>query len=145
MMPRATWIEVMLRMAEAAASRSRDASTRVGAVVASPKWRVLGTGYNGGPAGSPISLPNAGPSRHLWVIHAEVNALLQAVAATGSIELTECMLFSTHRPCAACIKFASHLRVKWISYLKDELSDEQREQAIFVADTLGVFVQPWVK
>ena len=135
---RAEWPIVMMQIAEAAGSRSRDATTRVGTVVCTENWRVLGTGYNGGPKGSPKGLVNQGASRHLFVVHSEINALLQAVAALGSNDLSGCLLFSTHRPCAACLKMASHLGVRRVLYAVDELSPEQRHDAEKVSKVLGI-------
>lgn len=139
---RAEWPRVMLDIATAAASRSRDSSTQVGAVVCSEGWRILSTGYNGPPAGSPNSLPMAGPEKHNWVIHAEINAISQAVATLGNNDLTGCRLFSTHRPCGNCLRLASHHGIKELSYGLDELSEEQTAVAQSVALTLGLRVTP---
>jgi deoxycytidylate deaminase len=135
--PRAGWPKVMMAFAEAAATRSRDATTRVGAVVCTPAWRVVGTGYNGPPAGSPDALPMAGPERHGWVIHAEENAILQAGWALGG-RPAGCLLFSTLRPCAACVLRAAHAGIGAIFYGADELSPEQEASALAAAVALGM-------
>lgn len=127
--PRADWPRVMMAIAAAAATRSRDETTRVGAVVCDSRWKVLGTGYNGGPAGSPESLPAGGPARHLCTVHAEENALLQAIMSAGPTGIGWAMLFSTHRPCARCIRLASHLGVSAIHFGLDQLSDLQADDA----------------
>jgi len=137
---RADWPRVMLDIAMAVASRSRDASTKVGAVVCSADWRVLGTGYNGPPAGSPESLPMAGPQKHNWVIHAEVNAFSQAIATKSDNNLHGSLLFSTHRPCENCLKLASHYGIRELFFDLDELSAEQIVQAEDMALTLGLRV-----
>ena len=134
---RAPWPEVAMAMAVAAASRSRDMTTRVGAVVLTAKWRVLGTGYNGPPARSPESIAMSGPPRHLWVVHAEENALLQAVATLSSNFLVGCRLFSTHRPCVRCLRMAYHLGIDEIVYLIDELNNDQRHDAMELVDALS--------
>ena len=130
----------MMAIARAAGSRSRDATTRVGAVVAGPDWRVLGTGYNGGPRGSLESLPNAGSVRHAFTIHAEVNALLQAIDAR-SLDLSRCTLFSTHAPCGSCIRLAAHLGICSIIWDVFELDEAQNAEASLVAETLHIDVR----
>lgn len=136
--PRAEWPIVMMEIARAVAARSRDATTRVGAVVCDSGNRVLGTGYNGGPRGSQPDLPNSGVERHPFTIHAEINALLQTVATLGSIDLAGCVIYCTHRPCAACVKMAAHLGIKGLLYLVDELDSDQFLSSNHVANVLGV-------
>ena len=126
--PRAEWPEVLMAMAAAAATRSRDATTRVGAIVADAGNRVLGTGYNGPPAGTPRTWTMTGPSRHAYVIHAEENGLAQALMARGA-RLEGCRLVCTHRPCRACLVRAYHLGVRDVIWGVDELSAEQRDAA----------------
>lgn len=70
--------EWLVLMAEAASLRSRDPSTKVGAVIVRPDKSVAAVGYNGFPRGM--------EDRSAWyadraekydrVIHAEMNALL---------------------------------------------------------------------
>ena len=123
--PRAEWPRVMKAIAAAVATRSRDSSTRVGAVVCTAEWRVVGTGYNGPPAGSPDDLPMSGSEKHAWVVHAEENALAQAVASLGSNRLSGCRVFTTHRPCARCTRAMFHLGVRDWDWIADELDSEQ--------------------
>ena len=137
---RAEWPTVMLMMSAAISTRSRDETTKVGAVVAGPDWNVLGSGFNGNPRGAPdADLPTSGSARHVWVVHAEVNSMLHAAMASGG-RLEGCRLFSTHRACEGCLKMAAHLGIKEATYLVDELSPEQRERAETVATTLGIKV-----
>ncbi len=130
----------MMAHARAAASRSRNPTTRVGAVVCTYDWRVLSTGYNGNPRGSAYELPTGGPQHHLFVIHAEENALYQAIASLGSNDLSNCLLYSTHRPCAGCVKRAAHLGIPSIIYDLDELDGTQRELAGYVEGSLSISV-----
>jgi deoxycytidylate deaminase len=62
-------------------------------------------------------------------VHAEENALLQAIAASGPQGLGWARLFSTHRPCARCIRLAAHLGVAAIEFAVDQLSDVQADEA----------------
>lgn len=137
---RASWPQVMAGIAAAAAKRSRDATTKVGAVVCDANHRVLGTGYNGPPAGSPMALTMEGPARHAHVVHAEINAVLQAIAAQGRWPLEVCALYCTHRPCAACLRFMAHCGIKKAVYACDTLDVVQALEAVRWEATMGVTV-----
>jgi dCMP deaminase len=139
--PRAEWPTVGLAIAKAIASRSKDATTRVGAVVTTLDNQVIGLGYNGNPRGSSDDLPVSGPKRHLFVVHAEVNAALRAIASTGKIDLQFCTVYSTHRPCASCLKFLAHLGIRMVWYGVDELSTDQSTDALSVENALYVEVR----
>jgi deoxycytidylate deaminase len=82
----------------------------------------------------------AGPVKHAWVIHAEINALSQATATLGSNDLSTCQIFSTHRPCASCLKLISHHGIREATYDLDELSPEQVIEAETIALALGLRV-----
>ena len=130
----------MMEVAMAVARRSRDETQRVGAVVCTAGWRILGTGYNGPPAGSPDTLPMGGGMRHLWVIHAEENALLQAVAADGW-PLQGARAFVTHRPCSRCVARLYHAGVASATYMEDSLREDQRREVEAVEAVLSMQVE----
>lgn len=140
--PAARWDEYFLGIAEASAAGSRDETTRVGACVADGDRTTLSTGFNGTTRGAPAHLPTGGPGRHAWTVHAEENALLFAYAAAGRRPwgLRGCSLYSTHRPCARCVRTAAHLGVRRAVYRLDELDAEQRAEAERTARTLDVEV-----
>ena len=102
-----TFPEVCLRLASEVSQRSKDPSTKVGAVIWDPRdKRVLSVGYNG----FPECLPDI---REVWenrtddtkvmkydlVIHAEMNAILNA-----RCDLRGKHIFTTHMPCPQCAK-----------------------------------------
>lgn len=77
-----SWDEFFMRVAMAAAMRSKDPNTQVGACIADANHRILSVGYNGTPsalnddefpwetADDPLL------DKHSYVIHAEANAIL---------------------------------------------------------------------
>jgi len=139
--PRASWETVFLDVAAAVARRSKDETTRVGAVAVNADRVIIGTGFNGFPRGAPDAvLPTGGPSRHLWVIHAEENAMLAALASRPD-DMASSTIYSTHRPCARCVRLMGHLGVLECIYCVDELDEQQRDDAEFVATTLEVRVR----
>lgn len=103
-----SWDLTWLRDAEEfARSRSKDPSTKVGAVVVSPDNVDSFKGYNGFPMGFPDFSEwwsNRGElatefSKYDLVIHAEMNAILKA-----DRRLTGWTLYTTHAPCEHCAK-----------------------------------------
>lgn len=77
--PRLTGDAYYMELARTAARRSRDPTTRVGAVVVKDD-SVLGTGYNGFPPGIPDEpeLLNDRRTKLTYTIHAEINAMARA-------------------------------------------------------------------
>ena len=100
-----SWDEYFMGMAAYVATRSKDPSTKVGAVITGPDNRIRSTGYNGLPSGVQ-EIPDRTIDRDtklLFTAHAEQNSIFSA-AKTG-VPLAGCTLY-VHglRPCAECAK-----------------------------------------
>jgi dCMP deaminase len=96
---RQTWDEWFLGLAAYIATRSKDPSTKVGAVIARRDNTVAATGYNGFPryiSDAPGLLGNR-DEKLKRTIHAEVNAIL-----TAKEPLHGYHLFCTLMPCSHC-------------------------------------------
>lgn len=97
------WDLRFLQLAAEVAEWSKDPSTRVGTVLVKDR-RVVATGYNGFPPGiedTPERL-NDRPTKYALVVHAEMNALLQAgLDARGS---TLYLHWPAGPPCSNCAK-----------------------------------------
>lgn len=90
------WPQYFMHLALTAAGKSKDPSTRVGAVIVDPQDRVVSLGYNGPPRGTDDS--HGDRERRLRrTIHAEVNAILFAQRP-----LQGHVMYVTHHPCAGC-------------------------------------------
>lgn len=78
--PRRSWDDFFLDMAALIASRSKDPSTKVGAVIVDMQRRVVSMGYNGFPRGVNDSQERLGDrtKKYPMTLHAEVNAILFA-------------------------------------------------------------------
>lgn len=74
------WDEYFLSIARVTASKSKDPSTKVGAVIVRPDRTIVSVGYNGFPRGvadTPERL-NDRNIKYSLVVHAEMNAILSA-------------------------------------------------------------------
>ena len=91
-----TWDQYFLNLAKTAASKSKDPSTKVGAVIVAKNNTVVSMGYNGLPR-QLQDLPERYENRELkyrLVIHAELNALIHARRT-----LNGCTLYTYPLPC----------------------------------------------
>ena len=79
------WDLRFLKLAHHVGQWSKDPSTKVGAVIVDAQRRVLGIGYNGFPRGvddSPGRYHDR-PTKLDMVVHAETNAIMNAVSSVG--------------------------------------------------------------
>lgn len=111
-----TWEEYFMMLALAASLKSKDPSTQVGAVVIDNKTRKLvSSGYNGFPRYiDDEKIPQVRPDKYLYVVHAELNAILHAQR-----ELSDCSLYSTVFPCSECMKAIIQSGIKRVVYLNE--------------------------
>lgn len=89
--------------AKAAARKSKDRSTKVGAVAIDVDHNLRASGRNGFPRriNDEVEARHARPAKYLWTAHAEENLFNQA-ARTGTA-LIGCMLIITSlHPCTRC-------------------------------------------
>ena len=111
-----TWDQYFSALAQVCAKKSKDPSTQVGAVVTDQFHQIVGTGYNGFPRGvkdSDFPWARTGPltgTKYPYVVHAEVNAILQARSEAG---LT---LYTTMFPCSNCAKIIVQAGVRKVVY-----------------------------
>lgn len=131
-----SWNEYFINIAVLSAMRSKDPSCQVGACIVNQDNIICGIGYNGFPKNCP---DNALPwsksddrinNKHSYVIHAEVNAILNK----NIHNLNGCILYSTHFPCNECTKIIIQSGIKEILYLNDKLD----EASIVMLDLVGI-------
>jgi deoxycytidylate deaminase len=109
-MPKPKWIELALRLAEAARLTSVDKFVQVGAAVLREDGSVCGVGYNGYPPGFDLDAQESSDReyRRDFMVHAETNALAYAVPGEPFL------LAVTYPPCKRCILEAARYGVKFI-------------------------------
>ena len=114
-----------------AADRSKDPSTQVGACIVSDDNRILSTGYNGFPQGcSDDEFPwnrdeSQGETKYNFVVHAELNAILNA----GGKSLSGSRIFVSLFPCHECAKAIIQSGVKEVVYLSDKYNGTVSDNA----------------
>lgn len=94
------WHVRFMHLAAHVAKWSKDPSTQVGCVLVDDDRKVVGMGYNGFPRGVADGADRYADRsiKYPMVVHAEANAVLNAVASTrGTIA------YVTHHPCADCM------------------------------------------
>lgn len=128
---RISWDEYFMSIALITAKRSKDPSTKVGAVLVDENNKVVSIGYNGMPRGvkdKDISWEkNEGlDNKYLYVCHAEFNAILN-VRNGNSLE--NCTCYVTLFPCNECAKAIVQTGIKKIIYLDDKYHDTVGMQA----------------
>lgn len=119
-LPRLSWEEYFAAITILISNRSPSERLKVGCVIVRDK-RVISSGYNGYPAGTPHeSIMRDG--HEINTIHAEQNAIADAARRGTSIEGAK--MFVSHFPCIHCTKFAISSGVKEIYYLDDYRNDD---------------------
>ena len=117
-----SWDEYFMGVALLAAQRSKDPSTQVGACIVDDDKRILSTGYNGFPHGCsddefPWNRDEAlGDTKYQYVVHAELNAILNARGKNLSGSKIYVALF----PCNECAKAIIQSGVKEVVYLSNK-------------------------
>lgn len=120
-----SWDEYFMGVALLAAQRSKDPSTQVGACIIDGDKRILSTGYNGFPKGcSDDEYPwnrdeSLGETKYQYVVHAELNAILNASEKSLSGATVYVGLF----PCHECAKAIIQSGIKEVIYLSDKYHD----------------------
>lgn len=99
-----TWDLYFFKMAQLVASKSKDRSTKVGAIIVGPDNEVRSTGYNGYPRSvvDDVDGTHDRAKRLMHTVHAEANAIV-AAARVGT-PTKDCRIYVTHWPCAECTK-----------------------------------------
>ena len=102
---------VHLNIANEIAKLSSAERRKVGSVLVTSDGRIAGTGYNGTPAGVDNSCEQDDVT-HDFVIHAEVNAILNA----RTNELEDSTMYISLSPCIRCSAMMLQKRIKRVVY-----------------------------
>lgn len=114
------WSEYFMANAILIAQRSKDPCTQVGACIVNSERKVVGIGYNGFPLGcdddkfpwdkncdDPLQV------KHMYVCHAEVNAILNKIS--GCVK--GCSIYVTLFPCNECAKMIIQSGIREVIFM----------------------------
>ncbi|MGL4363442.1 MAG: deoxycytidylate deaminase [Cellulosilyticaceae bacterium] len=124
------WDNYFMNVARLSAFRSKDPSTQVGACIVNEKKHIVATGYNGMPNGCHDQTmcwekeTDSGESKYLYVVHAELNAILNSEQ-----NLKGTSLYVSLFPCNECAKAIIQAGIKEVVYLEDKYKDTKEVQA----------------
>lgn len=109
---------VYLEVAKLIAKKSKDKETKIGACIVDSRGAIVSTGYNGPPrSADDDKVPLTRPDKYMWMIHAETNAILFALAARSEYMLSGCSLYVSGVVCSKCMLLAAHVGITEINCL----------------------------
>ena len=119
-----TWDQYFLKLALMVSIRSKDPSTKVGAVIVRPDNSVVAVGYNGFPRGVADTAErlNDRPTKYSLVVHAEMNAILTARESLQGYTLYTVPFM----PCDRCFVHVIQAGIKRVVFLKATDDQESR-------------------
>lgn len=125
-----TWNDYFMYIAKLSAMRSKDPRIQVGACIVDEENRISGIGYNGMPRGchddefpwySRADAKTFLDSKHAYVCHAEVNAIMNC----GHTNLKNNSMYCTHYPCNECAKLIIQSGIRNVIYLEEHRPNEE--------------------
>ena len=99
-----SWNHYFLEMVSFIASKSKDTSTKVGAIIVGPDNEIRSTGYNSFPRGinDEYMERQERPEKYFWIEHSERNAIYNA--SRIGVSLKNCKMYTTGVPCMDCAR-----------------------------------------
>lgn len=148
-MPRPSWDDYFMSIAEQVAGRATCMRRSIGAVLVKDK-RILATGYNGTASGlahcedvgcirEQQNIPSGSRHELCRGIHAEQNAVIQA--AKYGIAMNGATAYCTHQPCVLCAKILLNAGVVEIVY-REAYPDPLSEQMLAEAGLVPRCIKP---
>jgi len=98
------WHEYFLNLTKQVALKSKDESTKIGAIIVGPEKEIRSTGYNGFPRGFNDNDPEKQkrPIKYKYMEHAERNAIYNAARFGAPIK--DCTMYCLWPPCTDCAR-----------------------------------------
>ena len=142
------WTEYFLNLAEQIKLKSKDQSTKIGAVIVGIDNEVLSTGYNSFPRGLNDNVPERQerPQKYFWMVHAEINAIINA-ARIGTPVKNSTIYLTCGLPCADCAKAIINAGIKKIvckndrNDVKGDLWIEHRKVSIEMLNECNIEIE----
>lgn len=98
------WDEYFIKIMRVVKSKSKDRSTKVGAVIVNKENIIISTGYNGFPIGANDNIEerHERPTKYLITEHAERNAIYSAAKEGRSLKNS--IIYIDYYPCTDCAR-----------------------------------------
>ena len=111
-----SWDEYFMTLAYLVSMKSKDPSTRVGAVIIGEDKEIRATGYNGLPRGVYDRSERYADKnyKYLSLNHAEENAILHC--ARIGVAIKNCSIYTPWIPCSRCAKSIIQVGIKEVIY-----------------------------
>ncbi|XP_065810960.1 deoxycytidylate deaminase-like [Labrus bergylta] len=110
-----------------AAKRSEDPDTQVGACIVNQENKIVGIGHNQMLNGCDDE--EAEDNKHLYVCHAELNAIMN----TNGADVKGCSMYVTLFPCNECAKLIIQRGIKEVIYLSEKSNEMKNYELKFKA------------
>jgi dCMP deaminase len=142
------WTQYFLQIAETVKLKSKDQRTQIGAVIVGEDNEIVSTGYNSFPRGinDDVQERQERPEKYYWVVHAEMNAILNA--ARIGVSTKDCTMYLTCGiPCADCARGIINAGITKIvcetngSGAKGALWDEHIQRSLIMFNEANVKVE----
>jgi dCMP deaminase len=106
------WTTRYLNLAKEVSSWSKDTSTKTGAIIMTLDGDPVSHGWNGIPPNvmDDVDTRLERPLKYRYFEHAERNAIYGATMA----DLSNCVIYCTHYPCADCARGIIRKRIKYV-------------------------------
>jgi dCMP deaminase len=136
-MERPTWDQTFISLAKEIAKRSKDTSTKVGAIIVGTDNEVRSVGYNCFPRGVNDNIEERlqRPKKYAWIEHAERNCLYNA-ARTG-VSVKDCRIYVSWIPCADCTRGIIQSGIREI--IVDDVSIPMRWRQNFIESLMMMY------
>lgn len=125
------------------ASRSKDPSTQVGAIVVDQQNKPLGIGYNGAPqAINDRDINWKRPDKYVYIVHAEENA----IDHSPSNALAGSVIYVSAMPCPNCMRRIVSKRIRKVIHGKtvvNMLPEEVIAETKDMATKGNVVIEPY--
>ena len=140
------WNEYFLKIAETVKFKSKDQRTQIGAVIVGRDNEIVSTGYNSFPRGinDNVQERQERPEKYYWVVHAEMNAILNA--ARIGVSTKDCTMYLTCGiPCSDCCKGIINAGIKRIYCKKQDTTRNREHWAAHAARSRVMFEESGVE
>lgn len=110
------WDLFFMKMVYLIANKSKDTSTKIGAVIVNDNNQIIKIGYNGFPMGVDDSLEERfhRPMKYSYTAHAEANAIF--FAARDGAKIEGCKLYTNALCCNECAKAVIQSGIREVIY-----------------------------